>query len=66
MKYSTDILLRLPKVLEVFPVGRSTYLEGVRSGIYPQPVRLSPRCVAWRASEIQALIERIAGKEVAK
>jgi predicted DNA-binding transcriptional regulator AlpA len=29
----------------------------VRSGRFPQPVKLSPRVTAWRASDIRALID---------
>jgi prophage regulatory protein len=42
------------------PVGRSTWWEGVRSGRFPQPVKLGPRITAWRVEEIRALIERAA------
>lgn len=49
--------IRLPQVLLVFPVGRSTWWAGVKSGKYPQPVKISPRCTAWKAEDIRALIE---------
>jgi prophage regulatory protein len=49
-------LLRLPAVLKAFPVSRSGWLEGVRLGKFPQPVRIGARCVAWRASDIRSLI----------
>lgn len=52
-------LLRLPQVLERFPVGKTTWWCGVRDGKFPRPVRLGPRSVAWRASAIQALIEEL-------
>lgn len=50
-------LLRLPQVLAVFPVSRSTFWAGVRSGRYPQPVKLGARCTAWHSADIAALIE---------
>jgi predicted DNA-binding transcriptional regulator AlpA len=53
--------LRLPQVLSVFPVGRSTWWTGVKSGKYPQPVKISPRCTAWKVEDIRALIEKQAG-----
>lgn len=49
--------VRLPQVLAVFPVGRSTWWAGVKGGKYPQPVKISPRCTAWKAEDIRALIE---------
>ncbi|MBL8419827.1 MAG: AlpA family phage regulatory protein [Dechloromonas sp.] len=50
-------LLRLPQVLAVFPVSRSGWWAGVKSGKYPPAVKLGPRTTAWRASDIRALIE---------
>ncbi len=49
-------LWRLPVVLSKIPVSRSHWLAGVRAGRFPAPVRLSPRCVAWRAEDIRALV----------
>jgi len=49
--------VRLPQILAVFPVGRSTWWAGVKSKKYPQPVKISPRCTAWKAEDIRALIE---------
>ncbi|WP_164075594.1 helix-turn-helix transcriptional regulator [Stenotrophomonas maltophilia] len=55
--------LRLPGVLRLYPVSRSTWWAGVRSGRYPQPVKLGERCTAWRVEDIRALIERVASAE---
>lgn len=49
-------LLKLPNVLSIFPVSRSAWLAGVKAGRYPAPVRLSTRSVAWRASDVAALV----------
>jgi prophage regulatory protein len=49
--------VRLPTVLAVFPVGRTTWLNGVRDGKYPAPIRLGARTVAWRAEDIRALLD---------
>lgn len=48
--------VRLPTVLRVFPVGKSTWWEGVRTGRFPQPVKLGPRTTAWKAEDIRTLI----------
>lgn len=50
--------LRLPQVLKLFPVSRSSWWAGVKVGRYPAPVRLSERTTAWRATDIAELIER--------
>ncbi len=52
-----DIALwRLPTVLAHVPVSRSHWWAGVAEGRYPEPVKLSKRCVAWRSADIRALI----------
>ena len=52
-------LLRLPDVLRRYPVSRTTWYDGIKLGMYPAPVRLGKRTVAWRESEIEALIQRL-------
>ena len=49
-------LWRLPVVLARIPVSRSGWWQGVKTGRYPAPIKISKRCVAWRASDIHALI----------
>jgi prophage regulatory protein len=51
--------LRLPQVLKVIPLGKSCWWEGVKSGRFPKPVKLSPRCTAWRAEDIRDLIKNL-------
>jgi prophage regulatory protein len=52
-------LLRLPEVLKLFPVSKSTWWQGVSAGRYPKPIKIGPRCTAWRASDIRALIAKV-------
>ena len=52
-----DRILRLPEVLKLYPLGRSSWLNGVREGKFPASIKLSKRCVGWRYSEIVKLIE---------
>ena len=49
--------LRLPQVLSVIPLGKTCWWEGVKAGRFPKPVKLSPRCTAWRAEDIHKLIK---------
>lgn len=51
--------IRLPQVLKVFPVSRSSWLAGVKSGRYPQSVKLGPRTTAWNVADIRQLLETI-------
>lgn len=44
------------EVSALIPVCKSTWWAGVKSGRYPQPVKLSPRVTVWRVEDIRALI----------
>lgn len=73
MKVSTKLpetgFLRLNQIVgnkknntpPIIPVGRTTFLNRVKEGVWPKPVRLSPNTVAWRVEDIRALIEEIGG-----
>lgn len=58
--------LRLPDVLELIPVGKTCWWEGVKKGRFPKPVKLSVRCVAWRAEDIKSLIDQLGCSEPRK
>ena len=49
--------LRLNQVLELLPIGKSTFWAGIKSGRFPKPVKLGPRTSAWRREDILALLE---------
>ena len=51
--------LRLPDVLRLIPVSKSSWWLGIQRGVYPKPVKLSARTTAWRVADIQMLIDRI-------
>jgi prophage regulatory protein len=40
------------------PVDRSTWWEGIKTGRFPEPVKLGPRTTAWKVEDIRALIDR--------
>ena len=44
------------------PISRTSWLEGVKAGVYPQPVRLGPRTVAWKVEDIRRLIEDLSAQ----
>lgn len=48
--------VRLPEVLKVFPVSKSTWWAGVKENRYPQPVKLGLKITAWRVEDIRKLI----------
>ncbi|MDN3570166.1 AlpA family phage regulatory protein [Methylobacterium longum] len=39
------------------PISKSSWWEGVRTGRYPQPIKLGPRITAWRCEDIRTLLE---------
>lgn len=55
-------LLRLPKVLSLMGVSRSHWWDGVKKGMFPAPIKLSPRVTVWRASDIAALLDCLSAK----
>lgn len=61
-----DKILRLARVLERFPVSKSSWYAGIRIGRYPPPVRYSPRLSGWPESVIDALIAEQKPQELPK
>lgn len=59
---SNAALLRLPEVLKLFPVSQAGWHQGVRKGIYPKPVKIGLRAVAWRRCDIEKLISDVTNK----
>jgi len=41
----------------IIPIGRTAWLDGVKIGIYPQPVKLGKRTTGWKVEDILELIE---------
>lgn len=50
-----EAIVREPDVLRLFPVSRSTWWAGVKTGRYPKPVKLGARAVGWRLGAILEL-----------
>lgn len=49
--------IRLPQILAVIPISKSSWWAGVRSGRYPPPVKLGPRTTAWAVDGIRKLLQ---------
>ncbi|WP_342129807.1 helix-turn-helix transcriptional regulator [Hydrogenophaga sp. OTU3427] len=57
-------LLRLHQIIgdkqkgieALIPIGKSSWWAGVKSGRFPQPIKLGSRTTCWRKSDIDALI----------
>lgn len=53
---SDEALLRRPQVQAITGLSRSTLYDFISKGIFPCPVRLGLRSVAWKQSEVTAWI----------
>lgn len=57
--------VRLPQILAVIPVGKSTWWAGCKSGKFPKPIKsLGANTTVWKAEDIHALIKQLADGEV--
>ncbi|WP_340123845.1 AlpA family phage regulatory protein [Methylobacter svalbardensis] len=50
-----------PPIPALIPIGRTSFLNGVKSGKYPKPVKLGERTTAWKVEDIRALIGQLGG-----
>ena len=62
LESSVKRLLRIKEVLARLSISRSSFLEGCRTGRFPQPIKLGPRTTVWKAEDIDAFIEHL-GKQ---
>jgi len=52
-----------PPITPLIPVSKSSWWAGVKSGIYPQPIKLGARTTAWKAEDIRNLIDELGGEQ---
>ena len=62
LESSVKRLLRIKEVLARLSISRSSFLEGCRTGRFPQPIKIGPRTTVWKAEDIDAFIENL-GKQ---
>ena len=55
--------VRLPQVLHVLGIGKTTFWNGIKTGRYPAPVKLGPRTSAWRVQDIRVLIAQLSSQQ---
>lgn len=48
--------VRLPTILQLIPISRSTFLARVKAGEYPKPYKIGPKVSAWNVDDIRALL----------
>lgn len=49
--------VRLPAILKMVPVGRSTWWAGIKEGRFPKGVKLGKNTTAWKNEDIRKLLE---------
>lgn len=47
-----------PPIPAIIPISKSTLWSWIKDGKFPKPVKLGPRCTAWRVEDIRAFIEK--------
>jgi len=52
-----DRLLRLPEVLHILPIGKSTWWAWIATGKAPRGIKLGAKTTAWRSSDIQKFLD---------
>jgi prophage regulatory protein len=55
---ASGYLIRLSAVLERMPISKSTWWRGVKTGKYPQPVKLGEKITCWKLDDILKLVEQ--------
>ena len=60
-QFSTDPVstgyLRISQILQLIPIGRSTWWQWVSIGKAPKPLKFGPRITVWRAEDIAEFIQ---------
>jgi prophage regulatory protein len=60
-----EFFMRRPEVSRTTGLPPSTLYARIKAGDFPRPVKLGPRTVAWRATDVQRWIAARAGQEAA-
>jgi predicted DNA-binding transcriptional regulator AlpA len=67
MGYAQDLMardtdaacfLRLPQILRLIPVGKTTIWQWVKDGKFPKQIKLGPKLAVWRKDEVDEFIEK--------
>lgn len=57
----TPQFYRVKHVTTILSISKTAWLNGVREGRFPRPVRLGPRSIAWRRADIENLVAELGG-----
>lgn len=53
----SDRLLDIKEVMSILCVKKTALRNGIKKGIFPQPIRLNSRLLRWRLSDVMAFLE---------
>jgi prophage regulatory protein len=53
--------VRLPSILAVLQISKSSFLNGVKDGRYPAGKLLTPRTRVWDVKEVRSMLDAIKG-----
>jgi prophage regulatory protein len=53
--------IRIPILLGLLQIGKSTLWKGIKEGRFPAPVKLGPKISVWRVEDVRILIETVGG-----
>ena len=59
MKINEVRFLRLKEVLEIIPVSKSTWWEGIKTGRFPKPYKLGQNITVWKETDISELYNTV-------
>lgn len=48
------LIYRLPALERAVGLSKSTIYQMIRSGTFPEPIKLAPKTVGWRVNEVEA------------
>tara|TARA_B100001057_G_scaffold384913_1_gene391512 strand:- start:284 stop:553 length:270 start_codon:yes stop_codon:yes gene_type:complete len=65
MQTSPRRLYRIKQVLEVIPVSKTTWWNGVRHGRFPKPIR-NGRMTFWKSEDIETFIDALNSADLAE
>ena len=51
------------EVLDVLPIGHTSFWRGIAEGRYPRPSKISPRRNAWQVGQIRRVLAALAAEE---
>ena len=55
------LLLRLPQVLSLVPICRSSLWKMCKEGRFPAPFKLAPRTTVWSAEAVSLYLSQVGG-----